>query len=460
MRDALAKKFDGAVRCFRQYPGFFKLSLGSFVSKFGDGLSTVAAAWLMHTLTGSVMGVGLVFIVSEIPSLVFGPVFSAYIERLPKKKFIVAAHGLQGITQLLMAMACFYGYVSANLILLYVLVSNSLEVLSEVPTSTIGIRMVSSESDYALLNSIARACNRCAQLLGMSAAGILVGWWGMPLLLVADGLTFFFCALMTISTHIPLELHEQDAGENVDPWHVQMRTTWRDLKGGMRICLDSAPIRFCLLFGLFVNFMIGPINIIMPNLIEKAYGGDAGDYSGFLMALSVGMILGSLAFPKFYRSMPLRTILSFCLTLLGVAFIGLSLGLEIWVGMLSMIGTGFAISVVNSTISQMVVTQTPRAALARVAALLNSSMVLIDPLSKVAIAWLIDDSLFMREIGMAIEELALQTMHFRLIPGDASAITTLGLGLAILLPCMPMVYYRSRILSLQPKVANVEAGAQ
>src|SRR6185436_9997064 len=66
-------------------------------SSIGSSLTDLAAAILVFRLTGSALNVGLVLIVTALPTLVFGLVAGVFVDRFDRKKILLASDLLRGL---------------------------------------------------------------------------------------------------------------------------------------------------------------------------------------------------------------------------------------------------------------------------------------------------------------------------------------------------------------------------
>lgn len=448
MPNIMAKKFEQLTGLWQKYPDFFKVSLGQAVSKFGDGLTTILAAWLVHKLTNSVLGVSLVFIVAELPNIIFGPIFSAFVEKRPKLKYMMASDCLRALLQLSMALVLYTKVENVAIIYAFVLVSQCLEVMGDVPRATLSVRLVPDQKDLVPLHAWNRAFMRTTHLLGMSLAGLLIAKLDMAGLMVLDAVTFLIPALVLLKTNIPLEKHE-----NL-PAHGEMlslKAVFVDIamsiKEGVAICANLPMIRFCIFLGCFTNFIISPINSLLPMLIEQKYKGGAASYSTFLLLLSIGMIFGSMIFAKVQRRLSLPMLLLSCMGALGAAFLTLALGGHQAVGLASMAGVGVAISVINTAVSQLAIFHAPRHALARISALLSSLIVICDPLSKLTVSMVVDHPRLLIQMQEYLQVQLNQRLTALEQLTDPSSAITFGIGLLVLVVAAPVIFSYSRRLA-------------
>ncbi len=70
---------------------FSLLWSGQLVSTIGSSLTDLAAGILVFELTGSVLNVGLVLMVTALPTLFFGLFAGVFVDRFNRKRILLAA---------------------------------------------------------------------------------------------------------------------------------------------------------------------------------------------------------------------------------------------------------------------------------------------------------------------------------------------------------------------------------
>ncbi len=82
---------------------------GQFVSQVGDRLAMVAFPWLVYTATGSTLSTGIVLAIYTLPYLLFGMVAGLAIDRLNKRRVMLAAELARMALALLVPLAADIG---------------------------------------------------------------------------------------------------------------------------------------------------------------------------------------------------------------------------------------------------------------------------------------------------------------------------------------------------------------
>src|SRR5438093_7986929 len=66
--------------------------LSQLVSQVGDGISNLALLWFVYSITGSPVKTTIIGLLHTIPPIVLGPLIGVYVDRLPKKFFLIGSN--------------------------------------------------------------------------------------------------------------------------------------------------------------------------------------------------------------------------------------------------------------------------------------------------------------------------------------------------------------------------------
>ena len=167
---------------------FRLLWLGQLISEAGDGLTNLTLLLLVNALTGSTAALAGMAIVLAIPPLTIGLVAGTYVDRIDRRRIMLASDLVRGVVVLGFVLV---GSVS-TLWLLYVLafVQSSVGTFFTPARGAILPRIVPREGLLAA-NSLGQATRVVSSVVGSAVAGLVVGVGGAfwPAFVI-DSLTF------------------------------------------------------------------------------------------------------------------------------------------------------------------------------------------------------------------------------------------------------------------------------
>src|SRR5687768_11001591 len=206
-----------AVREFRPLFETFLLSTA------GDELARVALTVLVYQRTSSPLLSALTFAIGYLPWLLGGPLLSAFADRLPRHRVLIATDAARAV--LLAGMAIPGMPLPAMLVLLF-LVS-----LGSPPFESARSALMADVLDgdrYAVATSLTNITLQLAQVIGFVVAGALVAVLNPSAALLIDAATFAVSALW-------LWARLQRRPAPVSETGQARRTLWQDTGDGLRL---------------------------------------------------------------------------------------------------------------------------------------------------------------------------------------------------------------------------------
>src|SRR5215475_1308619 len=71
--------------------------LSQLVAQVGDGVSNLALLWFVYSITGSPVKTTIIGLLHTIPPIVLGPFIGVYVDRLPKKLFLIGSNTMRAV---------------------------------------------------------------------------------------------------------------------------------------------------------------------------------------------------------------------------------------------------------------------------------------------------------------------------------------------------------------------------
>lgn len=207
---------------------FRRLAVGEAVSRFGSGLASVALAFAVLDLTGSILLLGLVVAARSITNVALVLLGGVLADRLPRGLLLRGSALLSGLAQLTVAAIVAAQIHLIWLIALLAAVNGAASAVSQ-PLAT---ALVPQTVPPALLqqgNALARMSGNLTGLLGTAVAGVVVAVAGSATALAVDGVTFLLAAIAWLRLTAPAPDREEEASllrDLVDGWHAFRTRRW------------------------------------------------------------------------------------------------------------------------------------------------------------------------------------------------------------------------------------------
>jgi MFS family permease len=298
---------------------FTFLWTGQLVSTIGDALTSLAAGIIVFQETGSVLNVGLMLMVSAIPTLIFGLVAGVFVDRYDRKTIMIVSVILRAA---LVALIPILLESTGNILWLYVIVLLSASVQQFFdPANDSVLPDIASDEELAAANSLMAIAQFGSTAVGFAMAGLLVGL-ARDIVFYIDAVTFLFSGLMIFMVKVPRLEHEEettvvDVVRNIG---VGAGFIWKTpiLRS---LTIIRSPIM--IIFGL-QNVLLLPFALEALDATEFEYGVQEG-------ITSVGFVIGSLLMARYAERLREGTWLVISWLGMGIASLAYALSSNIWV---------------------------------------------------------------------------------------------------------------------------------
>ena len=307
-----------------------KLIFSAVIDRFGDSVDAIAFTWLVYQITHNAMWSAIVFALNMLPNVVVQPFAGAVVEKLNKKRVIIAAYTIRAAVIAVFAILYMLGLVNALVMAGFALVITTVESFS-LPASSAFTAQIIKKEHLACGVSLSTILTSAAALVGTGIAGVVIAAWGALPAMIIDISTFVIASvllLMVKNTEISQsgadDTAKEAAGSGIpnDP----SRKFTRLFSDGMRYVVNTPVVRnFCVLC-VVLNFILVPINALQAPIVEEIFGMGSELLSFAGMSASFGGIAGAALMPVFLRKFsPLQTV---CIgtAILGLGLAGIAMG--------------------------------------------------------------------------------------------------------------------------------------
>jgi MFS family permease len=274
---AVRRSFDSL-----SVPNYRRYFTGQIVSVSGNWMQMVAEVWLMLSLTGSGVAVGMTTALQFLPILLFGAWGGVLADRFSKRRLLMVTQALMALPAIALFAIVTAGTVEPWMVLALVFVRGTVNAVDNPTRQAFAIEMVGPERlvNAVSLNSVLIHASR---LFGPGLAALVIALAGVGPCFALNSLTFAVMILALWRMN-PAELNEP-------PGAVRERGAVRaGLRYVRRTPALAVPLALMALVGTFgLNFQV-----ILPLLARFSFEGDASTYAGLVAAMGVGSVIGAL----------------------------------------------------------------------------------------------------------------------------------------------------------------------
>lgn len=324
---------------------FFKKYISAYaLSMTGMMVRVTAMGYLVYDLTGDPFKLGLMSFAQVAPEIIFGPVAAAVLDRLDRRKLLIAIQvsyiiGMLTIIALMASDALQFWHL---LIIGFLLGTGA---SFDWPAR---LALVPTLVDRPMLQSavaINAATFNGARVIGPSLAGWLIGLVGVMICfgLYAAALLPFIAMLLVMPMHRRPVVQKSGA------------SAWADLREGYRYIWEHKPIRAMLTVDI-VPIMLGMSYVTMAPAIARDVLHMESEGLGYLLSGNgIGSLLGTLLVAKMSGMRGRGLVVTIGVGLFGVALIafGLASSLFLSLSLIVVVGLIYGIySTMNDTLIQ------------------------------------------------------------------------------------------------------------
>ncbi len=199
----------GFIELLRNNPVYRRLWLGLAISMLGEWFSTVALFVLIYTLTGSELGIGLLFVIRMF-SLAVPQIFTGMLaDRFSRKWLMIWANLLSAVAVLSLLLV----NEESEVWLIYFIASLLMALHAVfIPAEQASIPNITADNELLTANALNSATWSAALCLGAGIGGFVVSAYGVEAAFIINSICFLLGALMYSTITIPQEPYEPKPG--------------------------------------------------------------------------------------------------------------------------------------------------------------------------------------------------------------------------------------------------------
>ena len=316
-----------------------------FVSNVGGWMQTVAAQWLMISLTTSATYVALVQTAASLPVVLFSVLAGALGDLVDRRRFLLVTQGLMLLAAAALGALALEGLVTPLVLLALIFAVGTGQALTSPTWQTLQPELV-PPADRRQAISLGAVNQNLARAVGPALGGIVLAATSAGTVFLVNALTFLAVIAVLLwwhSTRSMQALPREHVGEAI--------------RAGGRYVAASPVLRVILLRAALLIFFASAIWALLPLVALSQLHLGSGGYGLLLGSVGIGAIGGAVLLPRLNARLTPGVLLSIgSFGLAGVAFIlgyvhvtaivalGLVFGGAAWILALSTLNSLFQLS--------------------------------------------------------------------------------------------------------------------
>jgi MFS family permease len=268
---------------------FSLLWSAQLVSTIGSSLTDLAAAILVFRVTNSALNVGLVLLVTALPTLFVGLFAGVFVDRFNRKRILLASDLLRG----LLVLSIPFVVSQFGILALYVVIFLAATVKQFFdPAWESVLPEIASEEELTAANSFLSISSFGSTAVGFALAGLLssLDKDKIELPFYLDALTFFVSFVLVLLVRIRARAASTEA--------TNVGVVISNLRDGMRTLWQIPVLRSVLLAGLPVSLSFGLWNVLLLPMAIRELHATEFEYGLQEGLTSVGFVIAALIMAK------------------------------------------------------------------------------------------------------------------------------------------------------------------
>jgi MFS family permease len=275
---ALSRSFSSLA-----IPNYRRYFAGQLVSISGNWMQMVAEVWLILSLTGSGVAVGVTTALQFLPILLFGAWGGVLADRLAKRRLLMLTQAAMALPALFLLGVSSAGVVEPWMVYAAVFARGSVNSIDNPTRQSFVIEIVGSGRvvNAVSLNSVLVHTSR---IVGPALAGALIALWGVEPCFALNALSFA-AMIAALARMEPAALRPAPAPSRE---RGAVRAALRYVRATPELAIPLASM--AVIGTLAFNF-----HTVLPLLARFSFDGGASTYAGLVAAMGVGAVAGALA---------------------------------------------------------------------------------------------------------------------------------------------------------------------
>ena len=251
---------------------FTLLLQGVAVSTVGDVMYSVAIGYWVYEQTGSSSLMGIMSAISMFVTMFLSPFSGSIVDKCNRKWVMVGMDVMQGVLMLTIGILAYLGKLNIPGVLIAAFLAAFGSVFYSPAVSTLMLDIIPHD-DMVRGESIFSGANSMISMVGTAFSGVMVAFFGVPLIVVINGLSNLYSAFTELFIHVPKTVQQGQA--------VSAKGILRDSRDAVKAIFSEPCLRLFVPCALILNLLgAGPLTLVLPFSLEKGF---TVDMYGYLM---------------------------------------------------------------------------------------------------------------------------------------------------------------------------------
>ena len=253
---------------------FILLLQGNTVSTIGDLMCSIAIGYWVYEQTGSSSLMGIMSAISMFVTMFLSPFTGSIVDKCNRKWVMVGMDLMQSVVMLTIGTLAYLNKLNVPGVLIAAFLAALGTVFYSPAVNTLLLDII-PHNDMVRGQSVFSGMNSLISMVGTAFSGVMVAFFGVPLIVILNGLSNLYSAISELFIHVPKTVQQGD--------QVTVRSVLRDSKAALKAIFTDPCLRLFVTLSLILNLLgAGPLTLVLPFCMEKGF---TVDMYGYLMSV-------------------------------------------------------------------------------------------------------------------------------------------------------------------------------
>ncbi len=272
----------------------FLFTVAKMISIMGSSIYMFAISLYVLRLTGSGLFFATNIILYTIPLVLVGPLAGVIVDKIDKKRIIVASDLLNSL--FLLGVFVLFLKIKSGLVIIYLstLIITILSTFANIGIEAAKPNLVSEDS-LIKINSIAKMIESSSNLVGPILGGMIYAFIDLKVFILVNAISFLSAAIFEWFIDYQYNISSSGEEKNNSLKEELKENLWIQIKEGYGYIVSNQSINSLLYIFIALNFFISyAITVPLPYLLNSIWQISAVYYGIIQSAFPAGILIGSV----------------------------------------------------------------------------------------------------------------------------------------------------------------------
>lgn len=271
-------------KSFREYLIFWS---GQLFSLLGSVVIQFVMIWWIEREYSSLLYLSLANFFFILPMVLLMPLGGVLSDRYNKRKLIFTVDSLQAFATFILIILFTINLRVIWVVFIFIIIRSSLQAIHQPTVTSVAPSMVPKDK-LSRINGVNFLFTGFIQLIGPALGALLY-------LLIPFNHIFWIDVITFLISVIPLALIKIPRVREIDHTDkLNVKSFIGDLKEGFNILRAIPGLFILVIVSVFINFLLQPVNVLLPYYIHQIHGGLELEYSLTSILMHAGTIIGAI----------------------------------------------------------------------------------------------------------------------------------------------------------------------